>query len=878
MPHRPEAAADPSTVSVSAAADSSSAPASAAAAPSGDASAMAAMTSGQSTPPSPSSAAAKAKARSGSDALLSLAAAASGPSQREGRNPSPSPSALLTKRSRSGDKPGLVAATPNPKQPPTSAARPDPPTKAMITPSPASNPSAATRSVGSLPAARQLHPYGAPPHRPSTPPSASAAASPAGPPRLSLYGTSKLTTSPIRVKNGDKPTPEDGKAAAAGASVANTDTDMLQKLREAAMANADLDQPQMQSSPAAAAAAKQIDAAAPPSIRRMTHPTHLHYAPTWRDSHMMYSHPGAPLSYYGRLPPPHPHHYAHALPAGAHPAIPAHAHAHAHTHALAAAAGEKRASPPPQAEAASTELRPAKKARVVSQSEVDDNNDDNDDNAKDNNDNTDGDVDNDAEENNNNNENEEGEESSAVAEEPAVAGAAGIADPTQAKLDHPYASAVAHHSMQYGVHGHPPPTMHHAVHPHHPSAHLAHASQHHPHHPHYMYAAYPYPTIAAASAAAPYRGAYGHHMPHFMHHPHAAVPLTHAHGYYHPASSVAMSHAPVMAMAAAVPPPASSPAADAESESDTESHQSSAAAAASNKTDAPGATLKTDAPGITLGSTPRGYKLPTAAASVKRSAQPPHAENDTSALQKFASVSEWQRISNECGDGRTPSLNRCVPLKEPIPSKFWGEAAATKEINLPDFHRLVNFPDYLAKPRHAPRQGNKLTTPEGKKLCVMCGKLRVCSAASLVHKNKAKSGIQSAPKDEADCSGHIIPRQNKGLCTACDVTVWVIAEHNLEIKWCKGCKNFRPWAAFGEKGSATKCVRCRQRQREKYAMSKGDSRVKRYIKVASPTAATAATKHDKKSARGNDAAKSGIVEEHLAAVTGLQSLRKATTA
>ena len=65
-----------------------------------------------------------------------------------------------------------------------------------------------------------------------------------------------------------------------------------------------------------------------------------------------------------------------------------------------------------------------------------------------------------------------------------------------------------------------------------------------------------------------------------------------------------------------------------------------------------------------------------------------------------------------------------------------------------------------------------------------------------------------------------IPTQNKGLCTRCDVNVWVVVTSGLEIKWCKGCKNFRPWAAFGEKGLATKCVRCRERQREKYALQK----------------------------------------------------------
>jgi len=65
-----------------------------------------------------------------------------------------------------------------------------------------------------------------------------------------------------------------------------------------------------------------------------------------------------------------------------------------------------------------------------------------------------------------------------------------------------------------------------------------------------------------------------------------------------------------------------------------------------------------------------------------------------------------------------------------------------------------------------------------------------------------------------------IPTQNKGLCTICDVNVWLVISSGLEIKWCKGCKNFRPWAAFGDKGLATKCVRCRERQREKYALTK----------------------------------------------------------
>ena len=210
----------------------------------------------------------------------------------------------------------------------------------------------------------------------------------------------------------------------------------------------------------------------------------------------------------------------------------------------------------------------------------------------------------------------------------------------------------------------------------------------------------------------------------------------------------------------------------------------------------------------------------------------------------------------------------------------------TKDAYVPDFHRLVNYPDYLPKNRPAPG--------DGMRCCVMCGKPRLCTASSakmannntcshskggrnnngLIHNNNSSgngngsyngNGINSnKTKDHSiheddkkaeslqnstittttpkmtksfhrnkNTSGpdggpvHIIPRQNKGLCTVCDVTVWVVTSSNLEIKWCKGCKNFRPWAAFGEKGLATKCVRCRERQREKYALQKEDLKLKR---------------------------------------------------
>merc|ERR1712161_116056 len=92
------------------------------------------------------------------------------------------------------------------------------------------------------------------------------------------------------------------------------------------------------------------------------------------------------------------------------------------------------------------------------------------------------------------------------------------------------------------------------------------------------------------------------------------------------------------------------------------------------------------------------------------------------------------------------------------------------------------------------------------------------SVSSSVNNSSNNSGISSAVTYGSSYAN--IPTQNKGLCTVCDVNVWIVTASGLEIKWCKGCKNFRPWAAFGDKGLATKCGRCRERQREKYALQK----------------------------------------------------------
>ena len=164
---------------------------------------------------------------------------------------------------------------------------------------------------------------------------------------------------------------------------------------------------------------------------------------------------------------------------------------------------------------------------------------------------------------------------------------------------------------------------------------------------------------------------------------------------------------------------------------------------------------------------------------------------------------------------------KCVPLKPPIPSKFQGDPEKVNNIPVPEFTSLVNFPSHMS-------QKQAVNLPEGMRCCVMCG--NACPSSN-GGKNKKKKpgeagGLAQRSSNSQDMIGEKgsgyaqIPTQNKGLCTLCDVNVWVVVASGLEIKWCKGCKNFRPWAAFGDKGLATKCLRCRERQREKYALQK----------------------------------------------------------
>jgi hypothetical protein len=159
------------------------------------------------------------------------------------------------------------------------------------------------------------------------------------------------------------------------------------------------------------------------------------------------------------------------------------------------------------------------------------------------------------------------------------------------------------------------------------------------------------------------------------------------------------------------------------------------------------------------------------------------------------------------------SKERCIAMDQPLPTKYQGDIEADKDVIAPEFTALVNFPGHVSMKQ-------TVSLPDGMRCCVMCGKACPCTSAK-AKKNESKQETINKRNFAGDIP--IIPTQNKGLCTSCDVNVWIVQSSGLQIKWCKGCKNFRPWAAFGDKGLATKCVRCRDRQREKYASQKDRS-------------------------------------------------------
>jgi len=173
----------------------------------------------------------------------------------------------------------------------------------------------------------------------------------------------------------------------------------------------------------------------------------------------------------------------------------------------------------------------------------------------------------------------------------------------------------------------------------------------------------------------------------------------------------------------------------------------------------------------------------------------PQTPHSRSGFTNFSSP----RLINE-NEAQGKVYSKCHPLAIP-PTHFQGEI--NRDGRIPDFSFLTNFNPTRPGP-----------FPEGTKCCVMCGEHRSCNQGKSTKTKSMKSS------DEYSQDSVVIPSQNKGLCTMCDVKIWVIKECETQIKWCKGCKNFKDWSTFGEKGGATKCTCCRDRQKQKYAASK----------------------------------------------------------
>eukprot|EP00608_Synchroma_pusillum_P000594 CAMPEP_0198443074 /NCGR_PEP_ID=MMETSP1452-20131203/69297_1 /TAXON_ID=1181717 /ORGANISM="Synchroma pusillum, Strain CCMP3072" /LENGTH=173 /DNA_ID=CAMNT_0044163699 /DNA_START=21 /DNA_END=539 /DNA_ORIENTATION=+ len=113
---------------------------------------------------------------------------------------------------------------------------------------------------------------------------------------------------------------------------------------------------------------------------------------------------------------------------------------------------------------------------------------------------------------------------------------------------------------------------------------------------------------------------------------------------------------------------------------------------------------------------------------------------------------------------------------------------------LPSYAELINYPR-STRDKHAVR-------------CVMCG------------------------LGQDSC---VVPRQNKGVCKTCDVTIWRHCPSGCIMKFCKGCKKFLNIDLFGEKTDAAKCERCRERGRKSYIMRKRRERVEDSPAPSAPT-------------------------------------------
>ena len=136
---------------------------------------------------------------------------------------------------------------------------------------------------------------------------------------------------------------------------------------------------------------------------------------------------------------------------------------------------------------------------------------------------------------------------------------------------------------------------------------------------------------------------------------------------------------------------------------------------------------------------------------MKPSSYPPPPKRSTYATEKGNTTQKQVKL-HRTTRFQTVETVPCVKMPPPLPPRS-DENEFLKQAPTPAFQAVVNFPN-------ARFSGN----------CVMC--------------------------DESDFP---VPNQNKGVCNNCDSAVWIFTQAGMQLKWCKGCKNFRKWLDFGAK-------------------------------------------------------------------------------
>ena len=111
-------------------------------------------------------------------------------------------------------------------------------------------------------------------------------------------------------------------------------------------------------------------------------------------------------------------------------------------------------------------------------------------------------------------------------------------------------------------------------------------------------------------------------------------------------------------------------------------------------------------------------------------------------------------------------------------------------MSLPEFRQLDTFPDYII------RGGQVSNVALGDRTsCTMCGELCVYGMSG--------NGENT------------ILKGNKGVCSACTTTCFILPGGNDAFKWCATHHTFRPMADFEDRPMASSCFACREKRRER---------------------------------------------------------------